>query len=282
MPSLKASSRKRVGRRRSTGRAGGIRWRGPGSGIAAALRPAAPARHRSGLHGSGFLLTAVIALDRGHHSEGWARGPERGIATRTRSYSGHRRGLPRRLGMFEKIRRRHERPVAMRSSPSCGFTYSWGSRAGPAPITHRRRSGGRVLRTVGRSALKEHVGVITAIASSIVMFRRRRQLVSQGNTGRPARVSQWLTGRDAAQILYAGMIALWRSSYRMVLNSQETADNLKKSGRCYGIVRARRPPLYRGVLTRSRRRRGLPGIGCSSGSHEYRTGTRSTSAAPPC
>jgi preprotein translocase subunit SecY len=100
-------------------------------------------------------------------------------------------------------------------------------------------------------------GVIPAIfASSIVMFpATAANWFSQGNSGSVLhRVSQWLNpGEPLHMILYAGLIIGFAFFYTaLVFNSQETADNLKKSGALIPGIRPGKATAdyIDGVLTR--------------------------------
>ncbi|MBO7942662.1 preprotein translocase subunit SecY, partial [Streptomyces sp. S9] len=109
-------------------------------------------------------------------------------------------------------------------------------------VNYARRQGGRnaYMNQASFLPLKLNMsGVIPAIfASSIVMFPATAATwFAQSNSGSGfsgflQRLSQWLApGEPVHMILYAGLIIGFAFFYTaLVFNSQETADNLKKSG----------------------------------------------------
>jgi preprotein translocase subunit SecY len=105
-------------------------------------------------------------------------------------------------------------------------------------VNYARRQGGRsaYLNQSSFLPLKLNMsGVIPPIfASSIVMFPATAALwFSQGDSSSwMLKISQWLNpGEPLHMLLYAGLIAGFTFFYTaLVFNSNETADNLKKSG----------------------------------------------------
>jgi preprotein translocase subunit SecY len=153
-------------------------------------------------------------------------------------------GLPAAvLGMFEQINNGDMSALTAIAVAAIvlGFTYfvvfvERGQRR--ITVNYARRQGGRSAYMNQSSFLPlklNMAGVIPAIfASSIVMFPATAATwFSQGDASSwMLKVSQWLNpGEPLHMILYAALIAGFAFFYTaLVFNSQETADNLKKSG----------------------------------------------------
>ena len=135
-------------------------------------------------------------------------------------------------------------------------------------------------------------GVIPPIfASSLIMFP-----ATASTWFGQARQANWLQrvaqslapGEPLHMMLFAALIVGFAFFYTaLVFNSQETADNLKKSGALIPGIRPGKATAdyIDGVLTRlTRRRRDLPGAGLpAAGDHAHQDRrVRSTSAAPRC
>ena len=198
--------------------------------------------------GPGFVLTAVIALTSGTMFLMWLgeQITERGIGNGISLiiFAGIVSGLPSAvLGMFEQVSN-GDMSVMVAIAVAVivlGFTYfvvfvERGQRR--ITVNYARRQGGRsaYLNQSSFLPLKLNMaGVIPAIfASSIVMFPATAATwFSQGDSSSwMLKVSQWLNpGEPLHMILYASLIAGFAFFYTaLVFNSQETADNLKKSG----------------------------------------------------
>jgi len=198
--------------------------------------------------GPGFVLTAVIALTSGTMFLMWLgeQITERGIGNGISLiiFAGIVSGLPSAvLGMFEQISNGDMSALTAIAVAVIvlGFTYfvvfvERGQRR--ITVNYARRQGGRsaYLNQSSFLPLKLNMsGVIPAIfASSIVMFPATAATwFSQGDSSSfMLKVSQWLNpGEPLHMILYASLIAGFAFFYTaLVFNSQETADNLKKSG----------------------------------------------------
>lgn len=220
--------------------------------------------------GWGFIMTAVIALTAGTMFLMWLgeQVTERGIGNGVSLiiFAGIVAGLPAAvLGMFEQIRNGDMSALTaiVVVAIVLGFTYlvvfvERGQRR--ITVNYARRQGGRSAYMNQSSFLPLKLnmsGVIPAIfASSIVMFpATAANWFSQGNSGSALhRVSQWLNpGEPLHMILYAGLIVGFAFFYTaLVFNSQETADNLKKSGALIPGIRPGKATAdyIDGVLTR--------------------------------
>src|SRR5690554_1037387 len=220
--------------------------------------------------GMGFILTAIVALTAGTMFLMWLgeQVTERGIGNGVSLiiFAGIVAGLPSAIfTTLEQARNGDMSPIAviMIAVIVAAFTYfvvfvERGQRR--ITVNYARRQGGRNAYQNQSSFLPlklNMAGVIPAIfASSIIMF--------------PATVSTWfgqagsaLWLQRAAQalspgqplyiLLYGGLIAGFTFFYTaLVFNSQETADNLKKSGALIpGIRPGKATAEYvDGVLTR--------------------------------
>ena len=224
--------------------------------------------------GMGFILTAVISLTAGTMFLMWLgeQITERGIGNGVSLiiFAGIVAGLPAAvLQMFEQIRNGDMNAIAAITVVALvfGFTYlvvfvERGQRR--ITVNYARRQGGRnaYMNQASFLPLKLNMsGVIPAIfASSIVMFPATAATwFAQSNSGSGVsgflqRLSQWLSpGEPVHMILYAGLIIGFAFFYTaLVFNSQETADNLKKSGALIPGIRPGKATAdyVDGVLTR--------------------------------
>jgi preprotein translocase subunit SecY len=276
VPSLKAIQREgESGRRKIT------QWSRLGSiplaifqsaGIAFALQNSGAGAGLNVVYapGMGFVLTAIVALTAGTVFLMWLgeQVTERGIGNGVSLiiFAGIVAGLPNAIfTTLEQARNGDMSPIAviLIALIVAGFTFfvvfvERGQRR--ITVNYARRQGGRSAYQNQSSFLPlklNMAGVIPAIfASSIIMF--------------PATVSTWfgqagsaLWLQRAAQalspgqplyiLLYGGLIAGFTFFYTaLVFNSQETADNLKKSGALIpGIRPGKATAEYvDGVLTR--------------------------------
>jgi preprotein translocase subunit SecY len=241
-------------------------------GIATALQAGGASQGLAVVYnpGPGFILTAVVALTAGTMFLMWLgeqvteRGVGNGISLII--FAGIVAGLPSAVvGMFEQIRNGDMSALSaiLIAAIVLGFTYfvvfvERGQRR--ITVNYARRQGGRsaYLNQSSFLPLKLNMaGVIPAIfASSIVMFPATAATwFSQGSSSSwLLQVSQWLNpGEPLHMILYGGMIAGFAFFYTaLVFNSQETADNLKKSGALIPGIRPGRATAdyVDGVLTR--------------------------------
>ncbi|GHA90542.1 preprotein translocase subunit SecY [Cognatilysobacter bugurensis] len=220
--------------------------------------------------GPGFVLTAIIALTAGTMFLMWLgeQVTERGIGNGVSLiiFAGIVAGLPSAIvGMFEQIRNGDMSAIAaiIVVLIVAVFTYlvvfvERGQRR--ITVNYARRQGGRgaYMNQSSFLPLKLNMsGVIPAIfASSIVMFPATAATwFAQGNSNSfLLQLSQWLNpGEPLHMILYAALIAGFAFFYTaLVFNSQETADNLKKSGALIPGIRPGRATAdyIDGVLTR--------------------------------
>jgi preprotein translocase subunit SecY len=241
-------------------------------GIATALQSGGAAQGIPVVYnpGPGFILTAVIALTAGTMFLMWLgeQVTERGIGNGVSLiiFSGIVAGLPANaLGMFEQIRNGDMSPLVAIAVAALvlGFTFfvvfvERGQRR--ITVNYARRQGGRSAYMNQSSFLPLKLnmsGVIPPIfASSIVMFPATAAAwFSQGSSsGWLQQLAQMLnSGEPLHMILYAGLIIGFAFFYTaLVFNSQETADNLKKSGALIpGIRPGKATAEYvDGVLTR--------------------------------
>ena len=241
-------------------------------GIATALQAGGASQGLSVVYnpGPGFVMTAVIALTAGTMFLMWLgeQVTERGIGNGVSLiiFAGIVAGLPSAVvGMFEQVRNGE-----MSTLLAIGIvvivaavTYfvvfvERGQRR--ITVNYARRQGGRNAYQNQSSFLPLKLnmsGVIPPIfASSIVMFPATAAAwFGQGSSsGFMLQLSQWLNpGEPLHMLLYGGMIAGFTFFYTaLVFNSQETADNLKKSGALIpGIRPGKATANYiDGVLTR--------------------------------
>ncbi len=241
-------------------------------GIATALQAGGASQGLSVVYnpGPGFVMTAVIALTAGTMFLMWLgeQVTERGIGNGVSLiiFAGIVAGLPSAVvGMFEQVRNGE-----MSTLMAIGIvvivaavTYfvvfvERGQRR--ITVNYARRQGGRNAYQNQSSFLPLKLnmsGVIPPIfASSIVMFPATAAAwFGQGSSsGFMLQLSQWLNpGEPLHMLLYGGMIAGFTFFYTaLVFNSQETADNLKKSGALIpGIRPGKATANYiDGVLTR--------------------------------
>ncbi|MCE7033287.1 preprotein translocase subunit SecY [Lysobacter sp. GX 14042] len=241
-------------------------------GIATALQAGGASQGLSVVYnpGPGFVMTAVIALTAGTMFLMWLgeQVTERGIGNGVSLiiFAGIVAGLPSAVvGMFEQVRNGE-----MSTLMAIGIvvivaavTYfvvfvERGQRR--ITVNYARRQGGRNAYMNQSSFLPlklNMAGVIPPIfASSIVMFPATAAAwFGQGSSsGFMLQLSQWLNpGEPLHMLLYGGMIAGFAFFYTaLVFNSQETADNLKKSGALIPGIRPGKATgeYIDGVLTR--------------------------------
>ncbi|TWI08133.1 preprotein translocase subunit SecY [Aerolutibacter ruishenii] len=220
--------------------------------------------------GPGFVITAVIALTAGTMFLMWLgeQVTERGVGNGVSLiiFAGIVAGLPSALiGMFEQIRNGDMSPIVaiLVVLIVLGFTYlvvfvERGQRR--ITVNYARRQGGRnaYMNQSSFLPLKLNMsGVIPAIfASSIVMFPATAATwFAQGSSNSwLLKLSNMLNpGEPLHMVLYAGLIAGFAFFYTaLVFNSQETADNLKKSGALIPGIRPGKATAdyIDGVLTR--------------------------------
>ena len=220
--------------------------------------------------GLGFVLTAIIALTAGTMFLVWLgeQVTERGVGNGVSLiiFAGIVAGLPSAvITTFEAARNGDMSPIAVIviAVLVLAFTYfvvfvERGQRR--ITVNYARRQGGRNAYMNQSSFLPlklNMAGVIPAIfASSIIMFPATAStwFSQAGQANWLMRVSQALSpGEPLYILLYAGLIAGFTFFYTaLVFNSQETADNLKKSGALIpGIRPGRATAEYvDGVLTR--------------------------------
>ncbi|HZH42906.1 MAG TPA: preprotein translocase subunit SecY [Lysobacter sp.] len=242
-------------------------------GIATALQASGAAQGIPVVYnpGPGFLLTAVIALTAGTMFLMWLgeQVTERGVGNGVSLiiFAGIVAGLPSAVfTMFEQLRNGDMNVLRalLIAVIVLGFTYlvvfvERGQRR--ITVNYARRQGGRnaYLNQSSFLPLKLNMaGVIPAIfASSIVMFPATAATWFGGQAGGDSwlqRASQALNpGQPLYMLLYGGLIVGFAFFYTaLVFNSQETADNLKKSGALIpGIRPGKATAEYiDGVLTR--------------------------------
>ncbi|WP_425480644.1 preprotein translocase subunit SecY [Lysobacter silvisoli] len=220
--------------------------------------------------GPGFILTAVIALTAGTMFLMWIgeQVTERGIGNGVSLiiFAGIVAGLPAAVGtMFNQINDGTMNAITAVVVVAIVLVFTYlvvfverGQRR--ITVNYARRQGGRNAYMNQSSFLPlklNMAGVIPAIfASSIVMFPATAATwFSQGNQATwLQRLSQWLNpGEPLHMILYAGLIVGFAFFYTaLVFNSQETADNLKKSGALIPGIRPGKATAdyVDGVLTR--------------------------------
>ncbi|MEP6634183.1 MAG: preprotein translocase subunit SecY [Luteimonas sp.] len=254
LPSLKAIQKEgESGRRRITqwSRIGAIPLAVfQAAGIATALQSSGASNGIPVVYapGIGFTLTAVIALTSGTMFLMWLgeQVTERGIGNGVSLiiFSGIVSGLPSAVfRTLEQTRNGDMSPLALIAIllVVLAFTYfvvfvERGQRR--ITVNYARRQGGRSAYMNQSSFLPLKLnmsGVIPAIfASSIIMFPATAStwFSQAGSVTWLQKVSQALSpGEPLHMILYAALIAGFAFFYTaLVFNSQETADNLKKSG----------------------------------------------------
>jgi preprotein translocase subunit SecY len=220
--------------------------------------------------GPGFILTAVLALTAGTMFLMWIgeQVTERGIGNGVSLiiFAGIVAGLPAAVvTMFSQINDGTMNPMTAIAVVAIVLVFTYlvvfverGQRR--ITVNYARRQGGRnaYMNQSSFLPLKLNMsGVIPAIfASSIVMFPATAATwFSQSSSATwLQRVSQWLNpGEPLHMILYAALIIVFAFFYTaLVFNSQETADNLKKSGALIPGIRPGKATAdyVDGVLTR--------------------------------
>ncbi|MFC0716831.1 preprotein translocase subunit SecY [Luteimonas padinae] len=220
--------------------------------------------------GIGFVLTAIVALTAGTMFLVWLgeQVTERGVGNGVSLiiFAGIVAGLPSAvITTFEAARNGDMSPIAVIviALLVVAFTYfvvfvERGQRR--ITVNYARRQGGRNAYMNQSSFLPlklNMAGVIPAIfASSIIMFPATAStwFSQAGQANWLQRVSQALSpGEPLYILLYAGLIAGFTFFYTaLVFNSQETADNLKKSGALIPGIRPGKATAdyIDGVLTR--------------------------------
>ena len=196
----------------------------------------------------GFVLTAVVSLTAGTMFLMWLgeQVTERGIGNGVSLiiFAGIVAGLPGAvLNTLEQARNGDMSPLTVIAIIAIvmAFTYfvvfvERGQRR--ITVNYARRQGGRnaYMNQTSFLPLKLNMsGVIPAIfASSIIMFPATAStwFSASGNVSVLQKVSQALSpGEPLYMILFAALIIGFAFFYTaLVFNSQETADNLKKSG----------------------------------------------------
>jgi preprotein translocase subunit SecY len=276
MPGLKAIQKEgESGRRRITqwSRIGAIPLAVfQAAGIATALQSSGASNGIPVVYtpGMGFVLTAVIALTAGTMFLMWLgeQVTERGIGNGVSLiiFAGIVAGLPGAvIGTLEQARNGDMSPLAVIAILVIVLAFTFfvvfverGQRR--ITVNYARRQGGRSAYMNQSSFLPlklNMAGVIPAIfASSIIMFPATAStwFSAAGNASWLQKVSQALSpGEPLHMILYAALIAGFAFFYTaLVFNSQETADNLKKSGALIPGIRPGKATAdyIDGVLTR--------------------------------
>ncbi len=243
----------------SAGIAIALQSQGAGTGIPVVYAP-----------GPGFVLTAIVALTAGTMFLVWLgeQVTERGIGNGVSLiiFAGIVAGLPSAvIGTIEAARNGDVSPIAviMIAVIVAVFTYfvvfvERGQRR--ITVNYARRQGGRnaYMNQTSFLPLKLNMagGIPAIFASSIIMFPATATtwFGQAGSAQWLQRVAQALSpGEPLYILLYAGLIAGFAFFYTaLVFNSQETADNLKKSGALVpGIRPGKATAEYiDGVLTR--------------------------------
>jgi len=220
--------------------------------------------------GMGFILTAVVSLTAGTMFLMWLgeQVTERGVGNGVSLiiFAGIVAGLPSAvLGTIEAARNGQMTSIAVIAIVVIVLAVTWfvvfvesGQRR--ITVNYARRQGGRnaYMNQTSFLPLKLNMsGVIPPIfASSIIMFPATAStwFGQAGSATWLQRASQALSpGEPLYILLYGGLIAGFTFFYTaLVFNSQETADNLKKSGALIpGIRPGRATAEYvDGVLTR--------------------------------
>ncbi len=222
--------------------------------------------------GPGFVLTAVIALTAGTMFLMWLgeQVTERGVGNGVSLiiFAGIVAGLPGAvLSTLEQVRNGEMSSLTVIAILLIVLLFTFfvvfverGQRR--VTVNYARRQGGRSAYMNQSSFLPlklNMAGVIPAIfASSIIMFpATAAQWFSQstpGSTSVLQRIAQALSpGEPLHMIVFAALIAGFAFFYTaLVFNSQETADNLKKSGALIPGIRPGKATAdyIDGVLTR--------------------------------
>ena len=220
--------------------------------------------------GMGFILTAVVSLTAGTMFLMWLgeQVTERGIGNGVSLiiFAGIVAGLPSAvLGTIEAARNGQMTSIAVIAIVLIVLAVTWfvvfvesGQRR--ITVNYARRQGGRsaYMNQTSFLPLKLNMsGVIPPIfASSIIMFPATAStwFGQAGSATWLQRVSQALSpGEPLYILLYGGLIAGFTFFYTaLVFNSQETADNLKKSGALIPGIRPGKATAdyVDGVLTR--------------------------------
>lgn len=254
MPSLKAIQKEgESGRRRITqwSRIGAIPLAVfQAAGIATALQASGanngiPVVYSPGM---GFVLTAVVSLTAGTMFLMWLgeQVTERGIGNGVSLiiFAGIVAGLPGAvLTTLEQVRNGDMNPIVVLLIAVIVLLFTFfvvfverGQRR--ITVNYARRQGGRnaYMNQTSFLPLKLNMsGVIPAIfASSIIMFpaTASQWFSATGNTSWLQKLSQALSpGEPLYAVLFSGLIVGFAFFYTaLVFNSQETAENLKKSG----------------------------------------------------
>ncbi len=243
----------------SAGIAMALQSQGAGSGIQVVYQP-----------GMGFVLTAIVALTAGTMFLVWLgeQVTERGIGNGVSLiiFAGIVAGIPGAvISTFEQARNGDISPIAVILIATIVLVFVYfvvfverGQRR--ITVNYARRQGGRNAYMNQSSFLPlklNMAGVIPAIfASSIIMFPATVStwFGQAGSANWLQRAAQALSpGEPLYILLYAGLIAGFAFFYTaLVFNSQETADNLKKSGALIPGIRPGKATAdyIDGVLTR--------------------------------
>ncbi|QCO68200.1 preprotein translocase subunit SecY [Luteimonas yindakuii] len=243
----------------SAGIAMALQSQGAGSGIQVVYQP-----------GMGFVLTAIVALTAGTMFLVWLgeQVTERGIGNGVSLiiFAGIVAGIPGAIiSTFEQARNGDISPIAVILIAAIVLLFVYfvvfverGQRR--ITVNYARRQGGRNAYMNQSSFLPlklNMAGVIPAIfASSIIMFPATVStwFGQAGSANWLQRAAQALSpGEPLYILLYAGLIAGFAFFYTaLVFNSQETADNLKKSGALIPGIRPGKATAdyIDGVLTR--------------------------------
>src|SRR5690606_2887674 len=220
--------------------------------------------------GMGFILTAVVSLTAGTMFLMWLgeQVTERGVGNGVSLiiFAGIVAGLPSAvLGTIEAARNGQMTSIAVIAIVVIVLAVTWfvvfvesGQRR--ITVNYARRQGGRnaYMNQTSFLPLKLNMsGVIPPIfASSIIMFPATAStwFGQAGSATWLQRASQALSpGEPLYILLYGGLIAGFTFFYTaLVFNSQETADNLKKSGALIPGIRPGKATAdyVDGVLTR--------------------------------
>jgi preprotein translocase subunit SecY len=276
VPSLKAIQKEgESGRRRITqwSRIGAIPLAVfQAAGIATALQSSGASNGIPVVYapGMGFVLTAVVALTAGTMFLMWLgeQVTERGVGNGVSLiiFAGIVAGLPGAvLGTLEQARNGDMSALAVIAIMAIVLAFTFfvvfverGQRR--ITVNYARRQGGRnaYMNQTSFLPLKLNMsGVIPAIfASSIIMFPATAStwFSQAGSATWLQKLSQALSpGEPLHMVLYAALIAGFAFFYTaLVFNSQETADNLKKSGALIPGIRPGKATAdyIDGVLTR--------------------------------
>lgn len=220
--------------------------------------------------GAGFVLTAIVALTAGTIFLMWVgeQVTERGVGNGVSLiiFSGIVAGLPAAvIQTFSAVNDGTMSPIALIIVAVVVFAFTWfvvfverGQRR--ITVNYARRQGGRnaYMNQTSFLPLKLNMaGVIPPIfASSILAFPATLAMWSGQSPGAVTlqRISQALApGEPLHMIVFAAMIIGFAFFYTaLVFNSQETAENLKKSGALIPGIRPGKATAdyVDGVLTR--------------------------------